>query len=133
MRREVLLRSQFRVGCPVMAAAVEEPIDDTADDALRAAAEVFDAWERQRVAAPKANGCERKAAAELATLLIASLDGAIVLCRATQHRAVRSRGEVDRGGGGGGVVAAWRGGWAEGNRRIEQLVIHRQRASAACP
>ena len=44
MWREILLQAEFRVGCPVMAAVVEEPIDDVAEPVLDAAAAVFDSW-----------------------------------------------------------------------------------------
>lgn len=80
--RELLVRSQFRVGCPVMAAAAEEPIDDIATSALDAAAQVFAGWEAALAKALRAHGHGRQAAAELATLIIASVEGAIVLCRA---------------------------------------------------
>lgn len=80
--RDILVRSEFRIGCPVMAAAAEEPIDDIANDALQAAAQVFERWEDKLVAALSAHGCRRAAAVELATLIIASVEGAIVLCRA---------------------------------------------------
>jgi AcrR family transcriptional regulator len=82
MWRGILVRSEFRIGCPVMAAAAEEPIDEIADDALKAAAQVFKRWEDKLVASLTAHGCKRSAAAELATLIIASVEGAIVLCRA---------------------------------------------------
>jgi AcrR family transcriptional regulator len=82
MWRETLVRSKFRLGCPVMAAAVEEPIDEIAEDALKASAKVFKSWEDRLVAALEAEGCERTAAGELATLIVASVEGAIVLCRA---------------------------------------------------
>lgn len=80
--RSTLVRSDFRIGCPVMAAAVEEPIDDVAEGALDAAAQVFAAWEAQLAASLQAHGCDCDRAAQLATLIIASVEGAIVLCRA---------------------------------------------------
>jgi len=80
--RSTLVRSDFRIGCPVMAAAVEEPIDDVAEGALDAAAQVFAAWEAQLAVSLHAHGCDRDRAAQLATLIIASVEGAIVLCRA---------------------------------------------------
>lgn len=80
--RSTLVRSDFRIGCPVMAAAVEEPIDDVAEGALDAAAQVFAEWEAQLAASFQANGCDRDRAVQLATLIITSVEGAIVLCRA---------------------------------------------------
>lgn len=80
--RSTLLRSDFRIGCPVMAAAVEEPIDEIAEGALEAAAQVFAAWEEKLIASLQAQGCDQDRAVQLATLVIASVEGAIVLCRA---------------------------------------------------
>lgn len=56
MWRDLLVRSDFRIGCPVMATAVDEPIDDLAEDALAAAAAVFSDWERKLVASLEAQG-----------------------------------------------------------------------------
>lgn len=82
MWRDILIRSDFRMGCPVMAAAVEEPVDDVAEDALNAAAQVFGEWEEKLVAALTAEGRDPASSVELATLIVASVEGAVVLCRA---------------------------------------------------
>ena len=82
MRRAILVRSDFRIGCPVMAAVAEEPIDDVAEAALEAAAGVFDDWAAQIAAALAAQGRDPASASSLAILVIASVEGAIVLCRA---------------------------------------------------
>ncbi|TEO19043.1 TetR/AcrR family transcriptional regulator [Pseudomonas aeruginosa] len=83
MWRERLVRSDFRVGCPVLAAAAEEPIDGGAEAALDAAAQVFRGWEAALAAALLTHGhAEESAALQLATLIVASLEGAVVLCRA---------------------------------------------------
>lgn len=82
--REILLRSDFRIGCPVMAAAVEEPIDDMSASALRAAAQVFADWEVKLAAALALQGHGPESASRLATLIIATTEGAIVLCRANR-------------------------------------------------
>ncbi|MDQ0009098.1 AcrR family transcriptional regulator [Luteibacter jiangsuensis] len=82
MWRDVLLRSDFRLGCPVMAVAVEEPIDAVAEEALAAAAAVFADWEGLLANALTNEGHEPESAAKLATLIVASVEGAIVLCRA---------------------------------------------------
>uniref|UniRef100_UPI000765B44C TetR/AcrR family transcriptional regulator n=2 Tax=Streptomyces TaxID=1883 RepID=UPI000765B44C len=44
--RGVVLDSEFRAGCPVLAVSVEEPPADEIPSALIAAAEAFDGWER---------------------------------------------------------------------------------------
>jgi AcrR family transcriptional regulator len=82
MWRDLLVRSDFRLGCPVMAAAVEEPVDDMAEEALAAAAQVFGDWEDKLVFSLEAQGHDHESAARLATLIIASAEGAVVMCRA---------------------------------------------------
>ncbi len=82
MWRDILLRSDFHVGCPVMAVAVEEPIGETAEAALDAAASAFADWEDKLAAALRVQGRDREAASALAVLIIASVEGAIVLSRA---------------------------------------------------
>ena len=82
--RERLIRSEFRIGCPVVAAVIEEPIDDADNHVVAAAAEVFVAWERRIVRALVAEGFEEAVATRLATLVVASIEGAIVLCRAAR-------------------------------------------------
>jgi hypothetical protein len=47
MWRAILLRSDFRIGCPVLAVAVEEPIDDAAEDGRKAAVQAFSQWEEK--------------------------------------------------------------------------------------
>lgn len=80
--RQTLLDTEFRLGCPVMGVAVEEPIDEIADAALQAASVAFRDWQGQLAAALQAQGRDAVSAAQLATLIIASVEGAIVLCRA---------------------------------------------------
>lgn len=82
MWREILVRSKFHIGCPVMAVAVEEPLDEDAEEALATAAAVFSDWEKKLITALRADGLGRKTSDELATLIVASVEGAIVLCRA---------------------------------------------------
>ena len=82
MWREILVRSDFHIGCPVMAVAVEEPLGEEVTDALAAAAQTFRDWEGKLSASLVASGLRHKRAAELATLIVASVEGAIVLCRA---------------------------------------------------
>lgn len=80
--RQTLLDTEFRLGCPVMGVAVEEPIDEIADAALQAASVAFRDWQAQLAMALQAQGRDAVSAAQLATLIIASVEGAIVLCRA---------------------------------------------------
>lgn len=82
MWREMLLRSGFRIGCPVLAVAVEEPIDEAGEDARQAAAQAFGLWEDKLAASLQAQGHDAAAAAGLATLIVAAAEGAIAICRA---------------------------------------------------
>lgn len=93
---ELLGDSDFGEGCPIVAATLEGPAT-----ARRAAADAFDAWESQiaRSLVPHA-GPER--AASIATLVIAAIEGAVVLARAQRSTAPVERvaAELER------VVAA---------------------------
>lgn len=80
--REILLHSDFRQGCPVMAAAVEQPIEGEAVEALEAAALTFGQWKAILSASLQSHGHTSVDASQLATLIVASIEGAIVLCRA---------------------------------------------------
>jgi len=84
MWRERLLRSDFRAGCPVLAAAVEEPVEATPSQPRAAAAEVFARWHGHLASAFVAEGHAPAAAGELASLVIASVEGAVAMCRALQ-------------------------------------------------
>ena len=84
MWRARLLRTQFAAGCPVLAAAVEEPVD---------AVPARHAVQRRRCsrsgntglgAALLAAGHAPAQAAAQATLIIASVEGAVAMCRAMQ-------------------------------------------------
>lgn len=69
---------------PVLAAAVEEPIDDAPDDARRAAAEVFARWEARLTEALGRGGRSPEQANGMATMIIASIEGAVAMSRATR-------------------------------------------------
>lgn len=82
--RARLLRTHFAAGCPVLAAAVEEPVDAVTSQARSAAATVFAQWERRLGDALIASGHAPAQAAAQATLIIASVEGAVAMCRAMQ-------------------------------------------------
>lgn len=82
--RARLLRTRFAAGCPVLAAAVEEPVDAVSSQARGAAATVFAQWERRLGDALIAAGHAPAQAAAQATLIIASVEGAVAMCRAMQ-------------------------------------------------
>ena len=82
MWRAILLRSDFRIGCPVLAVAVEEPMGESGEEARKATARAFRQWEEKLAASLVAQGHDLAAAAGLATLVVAAVEGAIALCRA---------------------------------------------------
>jgi AcrR family transcriptional regulator len=89
--RDSVTRSRFRAGCPVLAVTVEDPTDgDTT--VIDAAAEVFAAWEFLLASALRAHGARRKQARQVATLVVASIEGTVALCRA--ERSIRPLDDV---------------------------------------
>jgi AcrR family transcriptional regulator len=79
--REILEDSNFRAGCPVVAVAAEA---DAGETATAAAAAAFARWQDVIANALLAAGVGRTDARRLATLVVASIEGAILLCRARQ-------------------------------------------------
>lgn len=80
--RGVLLDSDFRAGCPVLAVAVEEPSGDQTPPPLAAAAEAFEEWQRLLADTLREHGVDPARAAALAALTVAAVEGAIAMCRA---------------------------------------------------
>lgn len=80
--RKTVLDSGFRAGCPVLAVAVEEPADEAATEAIVAAAEVFTAWEKLLADSLCQHGADDASAAQLATLIVAAVEGTVGMCRA---------------------------------------------------
>lgn len=80
--RKSLIDSDYRAGCPVLAVAVEagHPDERTAAAVERAAA-AFEQWAGLIGDRLVADGSTEARAAELATLLVAALEGALVLAR----------------------------------------------------
>lgn len=84
MWRVILLRSDFRMGCPLLAVAVEEPLNESAEDARKVTAQVFQQWEEKLAVSLVAQGHDPAAASGLATLVVAGVEGAIALSRASR-------------------------------------------------
>ncbi|MET7848545.1 TetR/AcrR family transcriptional regulator [Streptomyces avermitilis] len=80
--RGIVVESDFRAGCPVLAVSVEEPPADEIPPALVAAAEAFEEWEQLLAQALRAHGADADRAPGLAALIVASVEGAIAMCRA---------------------------------------------------
>lgn len=88
--KEVLTSTQFRAGCPVVAVALEEASSDEEQLTLDAVAAVFANWEQVLSQSLRDHGVEDSEADQLATLIVASVEGSIALCRAK-----RSTGPLD--------------------------------------
>ncbi|GLZ35297.1 putative TetR-family transcriptional regulator [Lentzea sp. NBRC 105346] len=73
--REIITGNDFEAGCTVVAVSIEA--DSTA---LAAAADAFSTWEEILADSLRSHGAEN--AEQLATLIVASVEGAVVLCRA---------------------------------------------------
>ncbi|MFI1206919.1 TetR/AcrR family transcriptional regulator [Streptomyces sp. NPDC020802] len=80
--RGIVVDTDFHAGCPVLAVAIEEPPADEVPPALAAAAEVFDQWEGLLVDSLRAHGADAEQAAQVATLIVAAVEGTVALCRA---------------------------------------------------
>ena len=80
MWREVLVRSQFRAGCSVLAVTVATD----SPDLLEHAAAVFRNWRIRLAELLRDGGLTSVDASRLAAILIASTEGAVVLSRAEQ-------------------------------------------------
>ncbi|MER6129185.1 TetR/AcrR family transcriptional regulator [Streptomyces sp. NPDC001795] len=80
--RGIVVDSDFRAGCPVLAVSIEEPPADETPDALLAAAEVFGTWESLLTGSLREHGADPELAAQLATLVVAAVEGTVAMCRA---------------------------------------------------
>ncbi|WP_079049905.1 TetR/AcrR family transcriptional regulator [Streptomyces torulosus] len=80
--RGIVVESDFHAGCPVLAVAIEEPPADGVPPALVAAAEVFEQWEALLAASLREHGAESEQASQLATLVVAAVEGTVAMCRA---------------------------------------------------
>lgn len=78
----VLTGSDFTAGCPVVAVAIAAP--DEEPELAAAAAAIFDRWRAALSAAFTADGFDESDASSLAVMCIATLEGAVVLCRSAQ-------------------------------------------------
>ncbi|GGM87331.1 transcriptional regulator [Lentzea pudingi] len=77
-----LTKTGFRAGCPAAAMAMDSR--DTVPDAVDVVREIFARWQGSIAEALSRNGFEVARAQRLATLVVSSVEGAIILCRA--HR-----------------------------------------------
>jgi AcrR family transcriptional regulator len=100
--RKIVVDSDFRAGCPVLAVSVEEPPADEPSTAVLAAADVFTEWENLLAGSLREHGAEPRQAAQLATLIVAAVEGTVAMCRAKRSTepldrvAAQLQGLIDR-------------------------------------
>lgn len=83
--KQSLIDSGYRAGCPVAALAVDHRDDmPEAADLVR---EIFGRWQEHMRDLLTGNGLPADRAQRLATLAVAALEGAIILCRANRDAA----------------------------------------------
>ena len=82
--RDVIESTHFNAGCPVIAAAMEEATNEDVEAAHVAVAAVFNQWRDLLGDALVKEGIKKKRARALATMIIASAEGALAMCRATK-------------------------------------------------
>ena len=78
--RVQLVDNDFRVGCPVVAVAVET--NDDAPQLTRSAAAVFGRWQEALGSVLVRGGLPEERGRRLASMIIAAIEGAIIICRA---------------------------------------------------
>jgi TetR/AcrR family transcriptional repressor of lmrAB and yxaGH operons len=81
----LLSESDFTAGCPVVAAAIGSADDEP--QLTDVAGDIFTRWRAALSQAFVSDGFEPTAAESLATMCIASLEGAVILCRSTRSSA----------------------------------------------
>ena len=80
--RKILVDTDFRAGCPVLAVSVEDGPEDETGEVRAVAAAVFGDWHGLLAKALRREGAGRKQADQVATMVITATEGAIALCRA---------------------------------------------------
>lgn len=76
---KVLLDSDFNAGCPVVSVAIGGCADER--HLQPAVAQIFDRWRQALASAIIADGVDARRAGRLATMAVAAIEGAIMLCR----------------------------------------------------
>jgi AcrR family transcriptional regulator len=81
MWRKILVDSNFRAGCPVLAVSVEDVTDD--ESAPReAAAAAFRSWTSILADSLRQHGASKRDAERTATTIVAAVEGTVAMCRA---------------------------------------------------
>jgi TetR/AcrR family transcriptional repressor of lmrAB and yxaGH operons len=82
---KILLESNFDAGCPVVSVAVGGSTDD--QHLQPAVAQIFQRWHQTLAEAIVADGVDAPRADRLATMAVAAIEGAIILCRVQRSTA----------------------------------------------
>jgi AcrR family transcriptional regulator len=82
--REVLERSDFRAGCPLVAITVETEVPPELREAV---SDAFAGWRQLLAARLRRAGIASARARTLATLTLSAIEGAVLLCRAQRDTA----------------------------------------------
>lgn len=80
--KRALTRTDYRAGCPIVAVAIDSR--ENIPDAAELVREVLASWQGSLAKLLAANGFPADKARRLATLIVSSVEGAIILCRAQQ-------------------------------------------------
>jgi TetR/AcrR family transcriptional regulator, lmrAB and yxaGH operons repressor len=81
MWSDVLVSTDFEGGCPIVAAASSR---DESPEAASTAADVFAEWAQLLADRLRDDGVNRAAAQSLSTMIVASVEGAVILSRAAR-------------------------------------------------
>jgi TetR/AcrR family transcriptional regulator, lmrAB and yxaGH operons repressor len=81
MWSDVLVSTDFEGGCPIVAAASSR---DESPEAASTAADVFAEWAQLLADRLRDDGVNRAAARSLSTMIVASVEGAVILSRAAR-------------------------------------------------
>lgn len=81
MWRKIVVDTNFRAGCPVLAVSIED-LPDAESAPHEAAAAAFSQWTSLLTASLRQHGADQDAAERTATLIVAAVEGSVVMCRA---------------------------------------------------
>jgi AcrR family transcriptional regulator len=81
MWSDVLVSTDFEGGCPIVAAASSR---DESPEAASTAADVFAEWAQLLADRLRDDGVNRAAAQSLSTMIVASIEGAVIIARAAR-------------------------------------------------
>ena len=90
---DIVEGSKFRLGCPVSVVTLEMGAES--ERLRQACAEAFESWISPTAALLEAHGINAKEARDLATVVVSTIEGAVIVSRAMQNtQPLRSTAEV---------------------------------------